>query len=407
MKCSKCGNEFEGNFCTNCGASATPVCSNCGQEVTGKFCEKCGTPVSQPETAPVSVAEENAQPVEAPVAENTEPVQYTPAQPENTEPMQYNANQQFDQPQQPQTSYGQQFTNQSNDGFAGQQFTNQPNDGFTGQQFTNQPANNAPAPNGKKGMSTGKIVGLIIAGVATLFVILCIIIGVVIVKTIKSFNDDVDTYFDESSYDYSFDYDYDTYSDILSDDTYDSSSESSDDDDAVYEDEYYGNFDEASSCYYKYVDGGVKITEYDQPYDIKSNVLEVKLPDKIEGLDVVEIEYLGIFDLYTQDVTIKVIIPGSVDVIRSYSLSFLDEIDEVVIEDGVEVIEENAFISCDELKKVTVPASVITMDGCGLGLDLEDDYITTEKIDDFVMYVKKGSVAEDYCKAEGLNYKNK
>lgn len=407
MKCSNCGNEFNGKFCTNCGtpaAPAVPTCSNCGHEATGKFCEKCGTPVSQPETAPAPVAEKKVQPVEAPATENVqtenpEPMQYTPAQNENPAPMQYNANQQFNtqpvqpsEPQQSQTSYG-------------QQFTNHPNDGFTGQQFTNQPASNAP--NGKKRMSTGKIIGLIIAGVATLFIIICIIIGVVIFKFVSNVQDNVGTYDDSYSYSFNYDDNLDDYSDIYSDDTYESSDDTSDDSNIVYEDSNLGNFDEASNCYYKYVDGGVEITEYEQPYNITSNILEVELPEKIDGKDVVEIEYVGVFDLYSQDVTIKVIVPGSVEIIRGYSFSFQDEIDEVIIEDGVEVIEENAFIGCEDLEKVTVPNSVINMDKCGLGLDLEDDYITTKKLDDFVMYGKKGSVAEEYCKTNGLKFVNK
>ena len=68
-KCSQCGNEFEGNFCTECGAPAPadePVqtaadksaaaprrCRNCGKELSGNFCMFCGTPADQPQPAPV------------------------------------------------------------------------------------------------------------------------------------------------------------------------------------------------------------------------------------------------------------------------------------------------------------------------------------------------------------------
>lgn len=48
MKCTKCGNEFEGNFCSNCG---TPIlvtqkkCSKCGAIYSGNFCPKgCNSP---------------------------------------------------------------------------------------------------------------------------------------------------------------------------------------------------------------------------------------------------------------------------------------------------------------------------------------------------------------------------
>lgn len=45
MRCGKCGNEFEGNFCPNCGKPAgeekvrSPFC---GTEVQGSFCPNCG-----------------------------------------------------------------------------------------------------------------------------------------------------------------------------------------------------------------------------------------------------------------------------------------------------------------------------------------------------------------------------
>ena len=51
MKCQKCGAEFEGNFCPNCGtrfASAPRKCQ-CGYPLSpeAKFCPKCGISVGQ------------------------------------------------------------------------------------------------------------------------------------------------------------------------------------------------------------------------------------------------------------------------------------------------------------------------------------------------------------------------
>lgn len=49
MKCHKCGAEFQGKFCSECGepapASSPKFCTNCGKELTpGKtFCGFCGT----------------------------------------------------------------------------------------------------------------------------------------------------------------------------------------------------------------------------------------------------------------------------------------------------------------------------------------------------------------------------
>lgn len=47
MKCSKCGTEYEGNFCPKCGTAADPncnVCPKCGQARTDndRFCKNCG-----------------------------------------------------------------------------------------------------------------------------------------------------------------------------------------------------------------------------------------------------------------------------------------------------------------------------------------------------------------------------
>ena len=48
MKCTNCGNDFEGKFCPECGTPAprSATCPNCGAEVAGKFCAECGTPIT-------------------------------------------------------------------------------------------------------------------------------------------------------------------------------------------------------------------------------------------------------------------------------------------------------------------------------------------------------------------------
>ncbi len=52
--CPKCGSEVEGKFCGKCGfdlqtekKDKVKTCSNCGHEVTGAFCSNCGTPVDK------------------------------------------------------------------------------------------------------------------------------------------------------------------------------------------------------------------------------------------------------------------------------------------------------------------------------------------------------------------------
>ena len=398
-------------------------CTNCGNEFMGKFCPNCGTPAPVNDSAPVQ--NEQIQPTEPVVntpeqTEVTEPVWETPV-PENTpeqnvipEPVQYNPTNEYNsnvyqEPAQPQqTSFGQQFTNSSNGG-------------YTGQQFTNQPQNNN-APSGKKGMSTGKVVGLVLGIVGGVILILCIIVGVAacnfvnsinsfakdgkdVVNSINSFAKDgkdvVNSIISDARSSISEIEDY-TLPEWEEDTTVPETSDSSD-----YED-YYGTLDNVSHCYYKETEGGVKITAYDNMYDYDAKTLTVEIPSEIDGEDVVEIESLGVYNLSSYDDDekyIKVVIPGSVKVIREFALSFNEDIDEVVIEDGVETIEPDAFFGCDELKSVTVPKSVKTMDGCGIGLEYKDeDSYDETAIEGFVLYGAKGSTAESYAKENNLKF---
>lgn len=385
-------------------------CTNCGNEFMGKFCPNCGTPAPVNDSAPVQ--NEQTQPTEPVVntpeqTEETQPVWETPV-PENTpeqnvipEPVQYNPTNEYNsnvhqEPAQPQqTSFGQQFTNSSNGG-------------YTGQQFTNQPQNNN-APSGKKGMSTGKVVGLVLGIVGGVILILCIIFGVVacnifnVFKNAVADNNIVNSIISEVE-DYTFpEWEEDTTANsaIVEDTTAPETSNTGDDD-------YYGTLDNVSHCYYKETEGGVKITAYDNMYDYDAKTLTVEIPSKIDGKDVVELESLGVYNLSSYDDDekyIKAVIPGSVKVIREYAVSFNEDIDEVVIEDGVETIESTAFFGCDELKSVTVPKSVKTMDGCGIGLEYKDeDSYEESAIDGFVLYGAKGSTAESYAKENNLKF---
>ncbi len=401
MKCTKCGAEFTGKFCTNCGAPAptNPVCPNCGEEITGNFCMKCGTPAPKADSAPVQTepvvnAPEQTQPTE-PVQTNPVP-EITPEQNGIPEPVQYNPSDNFNtnvepNPVQPQqTSFGQQFTNGSNGG-------------YTGQQFTNQPQNNAPS--GKKPMSNGKVAAIIISVVVGLIVILGIVGGVVACNVVKGFvkdgNDIVNSIISDAS-SYISEYEDYTLPEWTEDTTAPETSDSSDYDD------YYGTLDNVSHCYYKETEGGLKITGYDNMYDYDAKTLTVEIPSEINGKDVVELESLGVYNLSDYDddeKVIKVVIPGSVKVIKEFAVSFNEDIDEIVIEDGVETIEPYAFFGCEELKSVTVPKSVKTMDDCGIGLEYEDeDSYEESAIEGFVLYGTKGSTAESYAKENKLKF---
>ena len=386
MKCTKCGAEFTGKFCTNCGAPAptNPVCPNCGEEITGNFCMKCGTPA--PEADSVPVQNEQTQPAQ-PVQTNPVP-EITPEQNEFPEPVQYNPSDNFNtnvepnlaQPQQ--TSFGQQFTNGSNGG-------------YTGQQFTNQPQNNAPS--GKKSMSNGKIAAIVISVVAGLFIIFFVIVGIVACNLINAGKDIVT----DIAGSIVSDVEDSTIPEWLKDmiESENNSIPVEPDDNAV------GLLDDVSHCYYDYTEGGVKITGYDNQFENWQDTYTVKIPSKIDGEDVVEIEYMDIYNYSgNDDMHIKVVIPGSVKVIRTHAFAYNDDINEVVIEDGVETIEFNAFFCCEELKSVTVPKSVKTMDDCGIGLEFEDDDNQNDIIEGFTLYGAKGSTAEKYAKENNLKF---
>lgn len=387
-------------------------CTNCGNEFMGKFCPNCGTPAPVNDSAPVQT--EQTQPTEPVVntpeqTETTQPVWETPV-PENTpehnvipEPVQYNPTNDYNsnvhqEPAQPQqTSFGQQFTNSSNGG-------------YTGQQFTNQPQNNN-APSGKKGMSTGKIVGLVLGIVGGVILILCIIGGVVacnFINTSKNFVNNfassiVSEVEDSTLSDWikneiqSEDY---TLPDWLENEikAEENSDDSESEDDSMF-------LDNESYCYYKFTDDGVKITGYAEQFENWQDTYTVKIPSKIDGKDVVEIENLGVYNYSgNDDLYIKVVIPGSVKVIDTFALAHNDDINEVVIEEGVETIESSAFYNCENLKSVTVPKSVTTMRECGLGMEFDDDTYDDVAIEDFVLYGAKGSTAESYAKDNNLKF---
>ncbi len=357
-------------------------CTNCGNEVNGNFCTKCGAPAPNPE--PEQAAPENTEGLQnnadTAVNQPQEPQAYQPQEPQEYQAQPYNGYQENNQP-----SDNQQNVNQTS---FGQQFTNAQG-GYTGQQFTNgQPP---------KKSGGGKTAVIIVSIVAGLIVILCIIFGVVacsnnFVKQISSGISSIasDGYSQISNY---VDDNSSEVSDIIDD-------YSSDIESALGEEKY----DEASRFYYTESEeyDGLAITGYEMDFDINSRKINIDVPEKIDGKNVVEIQEIH---AYYDDAYVTVTIPGTVKVIRSYSMSFVDEFDEVIIKDGVEIIEENAFLGDDDLKKVTVPESVTQMDDCGIGFEVDDDYNPEPMdYDDFTLYGKKGSTAEKYAKECRLRF---
>ena len=255
-------------------------------------------------------------------------------------------------------------------------------------------------------MSTGKIVGLVLGIVGGVILILCIIFGVAACNIFNASKDIATDYFDfaGSIYDdaksYISEIQESTMPEWLKD-----MIESEDNSIPSEPDDSTGLLDDVSHCYYDYTEGGVKITGYDNHFENWQDTYTVKIPSKIDGKDVVEIENLGVYNYSgNDDMYIKVIIPGSVRVIDAFAFAHNDDINEVVIEDGVESIESSAFYNCEDLKSVTVPKSVTTMRDCGLGLEYEDDDNQDAAIDGFVLYGVKGSAAESYAKDNNLKF---
>lgn len=391
-------------------------CYNCGEEFEGKFCPNCGTPASAQPTQSEQPAqpEPSAQPVQQePLTQSEQPIQteqsfqpeqpVQPEQPIQTEqyagqPYQNNYEQQV--AGQPNQGYqNQQFTNQPNPGYTGQQFTNQPNQGYNGQQFTNQPTNGV-APNGKKPMSTGKILGIvfgIVGGVLVLLAILFIVAFSAACNKLKQ-NDTVNRAV--SALGSSID----KYESIFKDDL---SSYIKDYSSIYYSDQ--NEFDAASGLYYKRTADGIVIEGYEYEYDYTASVVKervnINIPEQIDGIDVVEIAEMYFYIPSHYDTYVTVTIPGTVEIIDDYAFAFSSKLNEVIIEDGVEEIGQNAFFDNENLTKVYVPASVSEMDDCGFGFCYgSDDMIDEITVKNFVMTGEKGSAAERYCKENKLTF---
>lgn len=388
-------------------------CPNCGEEITGKFCTKCGTPAPT-QTEPVQQPEQPVQYQPQEPVQQPEPAQYRPQEPvQQPEPAQYQPQDSFQQPEQPQypprggqqyggnsTSYGQQFTNN-----AGKQFT-------SNQQFSNQNAVNSN-PNGKKPMSSGKIVAIVLGIVGGVIVLLGIIITILVInvfntagkfagKMVSNAASSISSNTESGSFDVNkllsdLSSELSSELDGVLDATGDSSSSSGNTSNTVADNL---KTDPSSGFVYREGEDGIVIVDWEPDYENDPEKLDIKIPSKIDGKPVVEIKDGYIFDA-GKDSYITVYIPGSVKKIDEYAFAFSEYIDEIVIEDGVKEIDERAFYDHKSIKKATVPASVTEMGDCDFGIVEGDD--GEEKVNpDFVMIVAKGSAAENYCKENGV-----
>lgn len=316
-------------------------CPNCGNKITGKFCTSCGTPA----------------PVEESVKEQKTQTQPAP------QPYQYNSS------------------------------VNQPNgmpvnNGYTGQQFTNVPNNNMPNQP-KKGMSGGKIAAIVISVILGIIIILAVVVGVVACNAFKTVGsviggvkEGVSIFVEDNESKYNSD-----------------SSER--------------NYDSASHFYYQEINDGseIEITGYnymdtfDETFTDKN--FEIRVPNEINGKPVTSVYEIYVYNysnIDTDDLNMKLIIPGSVKNIESYALWGLEGVTEIVFEDGVESIGDYAVYNCKYLKKITIPESVTYIDDVGVGyLDSNEENVISK---DLVIVAKKGSTAEKYAQDNGFKVEN-
>lgn len=391
MKCLQCGAEIEGKFCTQCGAPAPEeqpkqagqVCSNCGEPVDGKFCVKCGTPVG---TAPQVV-----EPVQATEPEQTTEPTQTVEPTQSTEPAQYQSQQTVEPTQ---TAESAQYQPQQT--VEPMQDTPAPNETSFGQQFTNE------NPNAKKSMSGGKIAIIVVSIVLGIIIILGIIIGVTACNIFNSalhkYSGAISSAIDEYEWSSAID---DLESNISSALDGIGKSGSSSYDNRVT-DPVSGCVFEESTEY-----DGWKVVDYNN-MDYDTAKITVNIPSEFKGKPVVEIERFYVFDNDSSDKGyIKIVIPGSVKVIRESAFAFLEDVNEVVIEEGVETVEWGAFSGCKDLKIMHLPKSLKNIDkDCHIGFYCDDNYDYTSMKKDFTLHCPKDSEAEKYGKANGFKIVN-
>lgn len=391
-------------------------CPNCGNEITGKFCTSCGTPA--PVEEPVKEQETQTQPAQsdnfAANNYNSEPAQQNVADNNsqsnsfgtdnyNTQPNNFGTDNFNAQP----NNFGTDNSNAQPNNFGANNYNSQPvdysgastpsngmpvNNGYTGQQFTNVPNNNMPNQP-KKGMSGGKVAAIVISVILGIIIILAVVFGIVacnFFKTVGSViggvKEGVSIFVEDNESKYNSD----------------SSAESSE-----------RNYDIASHFYYQEINDGseIEITGYnymdtfDETFTDKN--FEIRVPNEINGKPVTSVYEIYVYNysnIDTDDLNMKLIIPGSVKNIESYALWGLEGVTEIVFEDGVESIGDYAVYNCKYLKKITIPESVTYIDDVGVGyLDSNEENVISK---DLVIVAKKGSAAEKYARDNGFKVEN-
>ncbi len=141
------------------------ICRNCGQEFDGNFCPECGMPAPQPSPEPVITQDEPAQPDLSDGYANNTASQPTPDVEQPFQPSSPGVSLGNNPPQQP-------YYQNNMQGY--QNAPGQP--GWNNQPQPGQPWNNGPMGQPPKKKHTGLIIGCVIGGVVLIVVILFILI---------------------------------------------------------------------------------------------------------------------------------------------------------------------------------------------------------------------------------------
>lgn len=167
----------------------------------------------------------------------------------------------------------------------------------------------------------------------------------------------------------------------------------------LFTSENYNMFDESSFQYDKYIwnkcltfvksEQAVSISGIYEEYDLL-DTCELELPSVVSGLPVVQIgrnAFRGSEDI------VRIVVPSSVQIIRSGSFDEMEVLTEVILKNGTQIIEDT-FNQCPKLFNVTIPSSVTSISDCAF--NAENPY--------FHLTVEKGSYAEKYAEEHSIPY---
>ena len=101
----------------------------------------------------------------------------------------------------------------------------------------------------------------------------------------------------------------------------------------------------------------------------------------------------------------KLTIPDSVSNIGAAAFYDCKNLENIVLGNNVKAINDRAFVGCESLKKVTIPDNVTEIGDYAFGYYYNGQQINDyTKYNDFVIFCKKGTAAENYAVKNGIKY---